>query len=130
MDESKMNERIKQLAIEANLIHAEQSDISICYEGWNYSTDNLEKFAELIIYECAGIANAGIDPTEDYLIGNDILKEFGINDDESTNQEMILTSVKEFSQMVKGKENLVGRPVYFSQWPNKDIYDELRKNNE
>jgi hypothetical protein len=47
-----LNERIKQLAVEANLIHAEQSDISICYEGWNYSTDNLEKFAELIISKC------------------------------------------------------------------------------
>ena len=37
-----------------------------------------EKFAFLIIEECASIANAGIDPIEDHLIGNDILEHFGV----------------------------------------------------
>ena len=62
-----MNERIKQLAVEANLIHAEQSDISICYEGWNYSTDNLEKFAELIVGKFVEICNQSILHNEDML---------------------------------------------------------------
>ena len=49
-----MNERIKQLAIQ-------------CYEtgpigkdGWpEYSKFNEEKFAELIVRECAGVADGG-----------------------------------------------------------------------
>ena len=38
-----------------------------------------EKFAELIIEECADIANAGIDPAESHLIGDDILEHFGVD---------------------------------------------------
>ena len=38
----------------------------------------LEKFAELIVKECANIANSGIDPAESHLIGNDILEHFGV----------------------------------------------------
>ena len=37
-------------------------------------------FAELIVKECANIANGGIDPNEDYLIGVDILKHFGVEE--------------------------------------------------
>ena len=36
------------------------------------------EFAELIVKECANIANAGIDPDDNYLIGDDILKHFGV----------------------------------------------------
>jgi hypothetical protein len=72
-----MNERIKQLAIEANLIHAEQSDISICYEGWNYSTDNLEKFAELIVKECAAEADKCAERGS-WMAGYRIKQHFGV----------------------------------------------------
>jgi hypothetical protein len=32
----------------------------------------------LIVLECADVANSGIDPDEDYLIGDSILKHFGV----------------------------------------------------
>jgi hypothetical protein len=38
----------------------------------------LEKFAELIVKECANIANAGVDPAESHLPGDDILEHFGV----------------------------------------------------
>ena len=37
-----------------------------------------QKFAQLIVRECADIANAGIDPAESHLIGDDILEHFGV----------------------------------------------------
>ena len=40
----------------------------------------LELFAELIVRECSKIANAGIDPDDNYLIGDDILKHFGVEE--------------------------------------------------
>ena len=39
-----------------------------------------EKFAELIVRECANVANSGIDPAESHLIGNDILEHFGVEE--------------------------------------------------
>lgn len=68
-----MNERIKETANEilANLINKPEWDRP-CTEKI------LESFAKLIVKECANIANAGIDPDEDYLIGDDILKHFGV----------------------------------------------------
>ena len=74
-----MNERIKLLAkksgfsLDANHIYtAKLEHLPI--------TENMEKFAELIVRECANIANGGIDPNEDYLIGVDILKHFGVEE--------------------------------------------------
>jgi hypothetical protein len=32
------------------------------------------------VKECAEIANDGIDPAESYLIGNDILEHFGVEE--------------------------------------------------
>ena len=40
----------------------------------------LEKFAELIVRECANVANSGIDPAESHLIGDDILEHFGVEE--------------------------------------------------
>ena len=40
----------------------------------------LELFAQLIVRECADIANAGIDPAESHLIGNDIKEHFGVEE--------------------------------------------------
>lgn len=64
-----MNERIRQLAHEAGLPTYNPDGIPT----------KLEKFAELIVRECANIANGGIDPNEDYLIGDDIMKHFGVD---------------------------------------------------
>lgn len=71
-----MNERIRELAIQAKFMAEEDINKQISYniELKAFS----EKFAELIIQECADIANGGIDPSESYLIGDDILNYFGI----------------------------------------------------
>jgi hypothetical protein len=42
--------------------------------------EDFEAYAELIVKECAEIANAGIDPAESHLIGNDILEHFGVEE--------------------------------------------------
>ena len=64
-----MNEQIKRLATEARLL-----------TGWSVGEVEYQKFAELIVKECAEIANAGIDPAESHLIGNDILEHFGVEE--------------------------------------------------
>lgn len=63
-----MNERIRELAHESGLLTYNPDGIPT----------KLEKFAELIVRECANIADAGIDPDDNYLIGDDILKHFGV----------------------------------------------------
>jgi hypothetical protein len=63
-----MNDRIRELA--------EQADIEWLLEHH----PKLEKFAELIVRECANVANSGIDPDESHLIGNDILEHFGVEE--------------------------------------------------
>jgi len=70
-----MNERIRELAVEAGIISAE-------YNGFDPTglTKAQRKFAELIVRECADIANAGIDPAESHLIGNNILEHFGVEE--------------------------------------------------
>lgn len=71
-----MSERIKQLA--------KQAGISILLGNWTdedtgeTEQSRLEKFAELVIQECANVANAGIDPSESHLPGNDILQHFEV----------------------------------------------------
>jgi hypothetical protein len=70
-----MNERIQNL-----------KDKIWTEEYWtNPNTDKLlpaqlNKFAELIVRECANVANSGIDPAESHLIGNDILEHFGVEE--------------------------------------------------
>ena len=63
-----MNERIKELLSQAGVHYAVMPKDTV-----------YEKFAELIIKECADIANAGIDPAESHLIGDDILEHFGVD---------------------------------------------------
>lgn len=76
-----MNERIFELAKQAGFQYENYKDIWFL-EGLNPScNEELEKFAELIVKKCAKIANAGIDPTESYLIGNDILEHFGVEEE-------------------------------------------------
>ena len=66
-----MNERIKELAIEANMIASEPN-------GFDPTglTKSQQKFAELIVKECAGIA----DKAEPYK-ANDLIKQhFGVEE--------------------------------------------------
>ena len=67
--ETLMNERITELMLKAGQTIPGDKHID---------ADFCEKFAELIVLECAKIANAGIDPTESHLIGDDILEHFGV----------------------------------------------------
>ena len=63
-----MNERVKQLAAKANFGHMENNEV--VYDP------RLEKFAELIVLECAKIA----DIAEPYL-SSDLIKEyFGVKE--------------------------------------------------
>jgi hypothetical protein len=64
-----MNERIKEFAKQAGF-----------YKYGDDFEDIIEKFAELIVRECIDIANAGIDPAESHLPGDDILKHFGVEE--------------------------------------------------
>ena len=66
-----MNQRIKELAKQAGFVLIRDEYLF---------TEMMGKFAELIVRECANIANGGIDPNEDYLIGDNILKHFGVEE--------------------------------------------------
>jgi hypothetical protein len=68
-----MNERIREVWIKAA---SEDSDP----DNWDTQEQFMEKFAELIVRECANVANSGIDPAESHLIGNDILEHFGVEE--------------------------------------------------
>ena len=63
-----MNERIKQLAAKANFGHMEKNEV--VYDP------RLEKFAELIVLECAKIA----DIAEPYLASDLIKEHFGVKE--------------------------------------------------
>jgi hypothetical protein len=84
-----MNERIQELAEQVEIYMGKDSygkfakipgieKGPINRQGMAESCEALEKFVQLIVRECADIANAGIDPTESHLIGNDILNHFGV----------------------------------------------------
>ena len=63
-----MNEKIKQLAAKANFGHMEKNEV--VYDP------RLEKFAELIVRECAKIA----DIAEPYLASDLIKEQFGVKE--------------------------------------------------
>jgi len=66
-----MNERIKELAIEANLISSESN-------GFDQTRLSIaqQKFAELIVKECANIAD-----TAEPFLASDLIKEhFGVEE--------------------------------------------------
>ena len=65
-----MNERIKELMKEAN------KDIPLGKPFWPALEEFSEKFAELIVRDCADIAYSRCD-TES---GDDILKKFGVEE--------------------------------------------------
>lgn len=66
-----MNEQTKSLAMQ----YAHKMGNSVLHNA-----EHMEKFAELIVRECANVANSGIDPAESHLIGNDILEHFGVEE--------------------------------------------------
>ena len=68
-----MNERIKELY---NKVVGDDKLNRIFY----FDSYLAGKFAELIVQECANIANAGIDPSESHLIGDDIKEHFGVEE--------------------------------------------------
>ena len=69
-----MNEQIKQLAIQAKLISAEPNG----FDPTRLSMSQ-QKFAELIVKECAKIADVA-DENECEWIGGNILTHFGVKE--------------------------------------------------
>jgi len=45
---------------------------------------------------------------------------------ELESQELKQITVKDFVHMVEGREDLIGRPVYFAQWPNGNTHPFVR----
>ena len=71
-----MNERIKELAEQAGFCHDINHGIYLC------APMHMEKFAELIVRECAGIACDHMELNEgtDYNIGSKIKEHFGVEE--------------------------------------------------
>jgi hypothetical protein len=72
-----MNERIRQLAIEAGSTHKQNLGV------YQFYTDELEKFAELIVRECIDIAYEYDAPKMSgpgMIIGNRIEEHFGVEE--------------------------------------------------
>ena len=65
-----MNERIKQLAEQAGSTHKQNLGV------YQFYADELEKFAELIVRECAEVA----DTAEPFLSSDLIKKHFGVEE--------------------------------------------------
>ena len=68
-----MNERIKELAEQAGMKHPVMGEVS-------YTQFNHEKFAELIVKECADIAEKWYSdyPTDDRLVSETVKQHFGV----------------------------------------------------
>ena len=78
-----MNERIKQLAEQAGVLSDFGEDIKAGRWGIGGSYQSMEKFAELIVQECVGVADTYIQtgeharPTSRSTIGRLIKEHFG-----------------------------------------------------
>jgi len=68
-----MNERIKHLAEQAGSTHKQNLGV------YQFYTDELEKFAELIVRECAKIADSADESACEWIGGN-ILTHFGVEE--------------------------------------------------
>jgi hypothetical protein len=42
-------------------------------------------------------------------------------------QEPVRVTIKDFVKAVEGKEEMVGRPVYWAQWPNDDTHPQPKR---
>ena len=69
-----MNEKIKQLAEQAGAIEAK--DITNIPRTLSLNGEEIEKFAELIVQECANVA----DIAEPYNAYDNILERFGVKE--------------------------------------------------
>ena len=69
-----MNEKIKQLAEQAGAIEAK--DITNIPRALSLNGEEIEKFAELIVQECANVA----DIAEPYNAYDNILERFGVKE--------------------------------------------------
>jgi hypothetical protein len=72
-----MNERVKQLALQA-LKHPDNDNDGLTV----FDNAELEKFAELIVRECADVANQHMEHNEgtDYNVGGKIKQHFGVEE--------------------------------------------------
>ena len=83
-----MNERIRLLALQAKCYADENSAHYLQNPHWIETFE--EKFAELIVKECAGIACQHMELNEgtDYNVGGKIKQHFGV-DNERTNSRTL-----------------------------------------
>ena len=74
-----MNERIKELALKAGLLNYVDNETPRRYfiDG-HADLEEVQKFAELIIQECAGLVEDYYDEDTKYLAGHIIRKHFGL----------------------------------------------------
>ena len=80
-----MNERIKQLAEQAGVLADFGEDIKVGRWGIGGSYQSMEKFAELIVKECANFVDSHeqIDKygeAQDIVYGKDLLEHFGVEE--------------------------------------------------
>jgi len=71
-----MNERIKELALQAERTFGG----TFAFNGGEVSMVDLEKFAELIVRECADVGAFGQGPTDSELIKRGVLEHFGVEE--------------------------------------------------
>ena len=69
-----MNERIKELAVAAA-----PANSSIPHSEWNIPKEFIEKFAEMIVRECAKVGERYADGN--YEVFNQILEHFGLEEE-------------------------------------------------
>ena len=73
-----MKERIRELAEQAGSTHKQSLGV------YQFYTDELEKFTELIVRECAGVAEVSMPinsyPDDRLTVKNNVLKHFGVEE--------------------------------------------------
>jgi hypothetical protein len=77
-----MNERLKQLAEQAGLsegVFTRHKGIPCDLKGYSMLPDEMEKFAQLIVRECAHVADVA-DENKCEWIGGNILTHFGVEE--------------------------------------------------
>lgn len=78
----KMNERIKQLAEQAGLsegVFTRHDGVPCDLKGYSMLPDEMQKFAQLIVKECAKIADIA-DENKCEWIGGNVLTHFGVEE--------------------------------------------------
>ena len=68
-----MNERIKELAKQVDACYIPR------YDMWQMDTETMEKFAELIVRQCARVGERYADGN--YEVFNQILEHFGLEEE-------------------------------------------------